>query len=160
MVSTFVGAGLGYILLLIEERNELSFLFSLVLNLLISKRLVLAQDPASASSTVPIATSSTSLTPAMSSSSVASYFSALATSVPIQPGNGPSAGDAGSSAASSTGDSDAGAAGSSSGSITISKGGMVAIIIVVVCVVIFGSAYPTENVQGVERFGFLELLII
>lgn len=76
----------------------------------------------------------------MSSSSVASYFSSLATSAPIQPGSGPAAGDAGSSAGSSTGDSDQGAAGPDSGSITISRGGIIAIIVVVVCVVIFGIA--------------------
>lgn len=111
------------------------FLFSLLLNLLCLT--VQAQD--SISSAQPSsATHQVSLSPAMSSSSVASYFSSLATSAPIQPGAGPSAGDAGSSASSGTGDSEAGASGSSSGSITLSRGGIIAIIVVVVCVVLFG----------------------
>jgi len=85
-------------------------------------------------------TTSVSLTPEMSASSVASYYSSLATSAPIQPGSGPSAGDAGSSAGSSAGDSDAGASGSDSGSITLSKGGIIAIIVIVVFVLVFGIA--------------------
>lgn len=121
-------------------------MLSLMLNFLFLK--VQAQD----SSAQPTSTQSyASLSPAMSSSSVASYFSSLATSAPVQPGSGPSAGDAGSSAGSSTGDSDAGASGSSSGSITISKGGIIAIIIAVVCVVIFGSEYPNRS-RAVEAY--------
>jgi hypothetical protein len=118
-------------------------LLSLMLNFLVLK--TNAQD--SISSAQAATATTYSLSPAMSSSSVASYFSSLATSAPIQPGNGPSAGDAGSSAGSSAGDSDEGAAGPDSGSITISRGGIIAIIVVVVCVVIFGSTfapYPKE----------------
>jgi len=73
----------------------------------------------------------------MSSSSVASYFSSLATSEPVAP-NGPNAGDAGSSAGSATGDSDAGASGDSHGGVTLSNGAMAAIIVVVVVVCVFG----------------------
>jgi hypothetical protein len=57
--------------------------------------------------------------------------------VPTQPGDEPAPGDVGSSAG--PGDSDAGAAGSDHGSITVSKGAFIAIIVVVVCVVLFGS---------------------
>jgi hypothetical protein len=124
---------------LVVNKMRSFFLLSLMLNFLVLN--ARAQD--SVSSVQPTSTISyTSLSPAMSSSSVASYFSSLATSAPIQPGSGPSAGDAGSSAGSSTGDTDAGASGPDSGSITISKGGIIAIIVVVVCVVIFGSMSP------------------
>ena len=82
-------------------------------------------------------TSYDSLTPAMSSSSVASYFAALATSAPQQPNDDPSAGDVGSSAG--AGDSDAGASGSSSGTLEISKNGLIALIVCVSFVVLFGS---------------------
>ena len=116
------------------------FLLSLMLNFLALQ--IYAQDSVSEAQPTATPTQFTSLTPAMSSSSVASYFSALATSEPIQPGNGPAAGDVGSAAGSSIGDSDAGAAGNSSGSFTISSGGIIAIITVAVCVVIFGSAFP------------------
>jgi hypothetical protein len=108
-------------------------LFSLVLHFLFWK--TIAQNPISSSATATV-----SLTPAMSSSSVASYYSSLATSAPIQPGTGPSAGDAGSSGGTSVGDSDAGASGSDSGSITLSQGGMIAIIVMVVAVSLFGIA--------------------
>ncbi|PQE21466.1 hypothetical protein CJF30_00008315 [Rutstroemia sp. NJR-2017a BBW] len=73
----------------------------------------------------------------MSSSSVASFFSALATAEPAAP-DGPAAGDAGSSAGSSGADSDAGASGTSSGSVQMSTGVMVAIIVAVVGVCLFG----------------------
>ncbi|PBP25674.1 hypothetical protein BUE80_DR003410 [Diplocarpon rosae] len=73
----------------------------------------------------------------MSASSVASVFSALATSVSQQPGNGPAAGDAGSSA--STGDTDAGASGADHGSISISRGGVIAIIVVAVFICVLGA---------------------
>ncbi|KAM3066155.1 hypothetical protein ACMFMG_010504 [Clarireedia jacksonii] len=81
--------------------------------------------------------SSIELTPAMSSSSVASFFSALATTEPAAP-DGPAAGDAGSSASSPGADSDAGASGTSSGSVQMSTGVMVAIIVAVVGVCLFG----------------------
>lgn len=118
------------------------FLLSWMLNFLFLK--TNAQDSIS-SAQAAATTTSYSLNPAMSSSSVASYFSSLATSAPIQPGSGPSAGDAGSSAGSSTGDSNEGAAGPDSGSITISRGGIIAIIVVVVCVVVFGGMFLCAN---------------
>ncbi|KAH8816195.1 hypothetical protein F5884DRAFT_663743 [Xylogone sp. PMI_703] len=74
----------------------------------------------------------------MSSASVASFFSALATTEPIQPGDGPAPGDAASGGGGSVVDSDAGASGSDSGGINLSKGGLIAIIIVIVFVVILG----------------------
>ena len=116
------------------------FLLSLMLSFLSLR--TNAQDYISSASVA--ATTSYSLSPAMSSSSVASYFSALATSAPIQPGSGPVAGDAGSSPGSSAGDSDAGAAGPDSGSFTISRGGIIAIIVIVVCVVMLGSTWPYQ----------------
>lgn len=110
-------------------------LLSLTLNFLFLK--VIAQNSVT-SSPAAATTSYVSLTPEMSASSVSSYFAALATSAPQQPGDDPSAGDA--SSTSSAGDSDAGAAGSDSGSITISKGGIIAIIVCVSFVVLFGIA--------------------
>ncbi|PMD35210.1 hypothetical protein L207DRAFT_587522 [Hyaloscypha variabilis F] len=74
----------------------------------------------------------------MSASAVSSLYSVLATSSPQQPGNGPAPGDVGSSAGSSAGDSDAGAAGSSSGSIELSRGAIIAIIVCAVSVCILG----------------------
>lgn len=125
-------------------------LLSLMLNFFALK--VIAQDSISSSqspeqesvtSAPPSATTSfVSLTPEMSASSVSSLFSALATATPEQPGSGPSAGDAGSTAGS--GGSDAGASGSDSGSFTLSKGGIIAIIVVVVFVVLFGSELNPE----------------
>lgn len=114
---------------------------------------VIAQDlesvQASVTSSLSAATTSfVSLTPAMSSSSVSSYFAALATSAPQQPGDSPSAGDASSTAG--AGDSDAGASGSDSGSITISKGGIIAIIVCVTFVVVFGSKY-IYNLEGYKH---------
>ncbi|TVY83663.1 hypothetical protein LSUE1_G002886 [Lachnellula suecica] len=96
--------------------------------------LVTAQDSTTAFQPTP--TTFVSLTPAMSSSSVLSVFSSLATSAPEQPGDGPSAGDVGSTAGS--GDSEAGAAGPDSGSFTLSRGGIIAIIVVASFVCIFG----------------------
>ncbi|TVY24961.1 hypothetical protein LHYA1_G006119 [Lachnellula hyalina] len=92
-----------------------------------------AQD--STASSAPTPTSSVSLTPAMSSSAVAAQFSSLATSSPQQPGDGPAAGDAGSSAG--AGDSNAGAAGGDSGSITLSRGAIIALITIAgtICIV-------------------------
>lgn len=54
---------------------------------------------------------------------------------------GPTAGDVGSS--SGAGDSDAGAAGPDSGSITLSKGATIAIIVCAVSVCVFGSGFCT-----------------
>jgi hypothetical protein len=102
---------------------------------------VIAQD--SIISSPPSATTSfVSLTPEMSASSVSSFFNALATTIPQQPGDDPAAGDVSSSPG--PGDGDAGAAGTDSGSINISKGGIIAIIVCVVFVVAFGSRliYP------------------
>ncbi|KAK0109765.1 hypothetical protein ONS95_002441 [Cadophora gregata] len=73
----------------------------------------------------------------MSASAVSSFYQTLATSTPSQPGDGPSAGDAGSSPGS--GDSAAGAAGADHGSIAISRGGIIAIIVVGVSVCILGA---------------------
>ncbi|KAH7336356.1 hypothetical protein BKA65DRAFT_553012 [Rhexocercosporidium sp. MPI-PUGE-AT-0058] len=73
----------------------------------------------------------------MSASAVSSLYQTLATSVPSQPGDGPSAGDAGSSPTS--GDSAAGAAGADHGSIAISRGGIIAIIVMAVSVCVLGA---------------------
>ncbi|KAJ8062844.1 hypothetical protein OCU04_008099 [Sclerotinia nivalis] len=78
----------------------------------------------------------------MSSSSVASFFSALATSEPSAP-NDPSAGDAASSAGSNGADSDAGASGTSSGGVQLSTGALIAIIIAVIGVCLFGIISAT-----------------
>jgi hypothetical protein len=93
--------------------------------------------------------SSIELTPAMSSSSVASFFSALATTEPTAP-DGPAAGDAGSSAGSSGADSDAGASGTSAGSVQMSTGVMVAIIVAVVGVCLFGSKNALHKLSSNE----------
>ena len=108
----------------------------------------------------PSPTALVSLTPEMSASAVSSFYSSLATSSPQQPGNGelivlmewdrrhtqrltreigPSAGDVGSTAGS--GDSEEGASGHDSGSITLSQNGMIAIIVVIVLVCVFGSGF-------------------
>ncbi|APA08534.1 hypothetical protein sscle_04g033040 [Sclerotinia sclerotiorum 1980 UF-70] len=78
----------------------------------------------------------------MSSSSVASFFSALATSEPSAP-NDPSAGDAASSAGSNGVDSDAGASGTSSGGVQLSTGALIAIIVAIIGVCIFGIITAT-----------------
>ena len=52
---------------------------------------------------------------------------------------GPAAGDVGSTAGSAAANSDAGAAGPDSGSITLSRGGIIAIIVIVSFVCIFGG---------------------
>ncbi|XMA09371.1 hypothetical protein WAI453_002162 [Rhynchosporium graminicola] len=113
----------------------LRFLFPLIVAAQDSLSSTEISPPARTTTTAP--TSTISQTPEMVSSSVASVFSALATSAPTQPGDGPAAGDAGSSPTS--GDSTAGAAGADHGSIAISKGGIVAIIVVAVSVCIFGA---------------------
>ncbi|CZR51887.1 uncharacterized protein PAC_01764 [Phialocephala subalpina] len=94
-----------------------------------------AQDSSSAT---PTSTSSVSLTPQMSASAVSSLYSVLATSSPQQPGSGPAPGDVGSSADGSSGDSNAGAAGTDSSSISISRGGVIAIIVCATFVCVFG----------------------
>ncbi|RDL37076.1 Uncharacterized protein BP5553_04509 [Venustampulla echinocandica] len=109
-------------------------LLSVLLNLFFLR--VAAQNTNSITSSQPTPTSSVSLTPEMSASAASSLFSTLATSVPQQPGEGPAPGDAGSSAG--NGDSTAGAAGPDSGSITLSKGGIIAIIVIAVSVCVFG----------------------
>jgi len=94
-------------------------------------------DTAAATTQAPAATSSSvSLTPEMSASSVSSYFESLATATPQQPGDGPSAGDVGSTAG--AGDSEAGASGGSSGGFTLSRGGLIAIIVCISVVVLLG----------------------
>jgi len=102
--------------------------------------LLLRHGDAQETSTAP--TTTTSLTPAMSSASVAAFFSALATTAPQQPGNGEPAGDAG-SVSTPGGDSDAGASGTDSESITLSRGAIIAIIVIVVSVIIFGIVSAT-----------------
>lgn len=89
-------------------------------------------------STQPTATIKrmSSLTPSASASAVSSFFSALATVTPQQPGD-PSAGDVSSTAGS--GDSNAGAAGQDTGSIGLSKGVIIAIIVVACSVCLFGG---------------------
>ncbi|KAG9246923.1 hypothetical protein BJ878DRAFT_539820 [Calycina marina] len=74
----------------------------------------------------------------MSASSVSSFFHALATTTPQQPGDDPVAGDVGSTA--DAGDSDAGASGSSSGSFTLSQGAIIGIAVAVSFVALFGIA--------------------
>lgn len=76
-----------------------------------------------------------------SMASVSSAFAAAITN-PIQQG-GAQAGDA---ASVNDGSGDlAGASGGEQSSITISKGGIIAIAVVVSCVVIFGSRLPSEG---------------
>jgi hypothetical protein len=118
-----------------------------------------SQNPFSSQVPAATTTSTVSLTPEMSASAVSSLYSVLATSSPQQPGNGgcecvwrqyrsdqtaniwpgPSAGDVGSSAGTSTGDTDAGASGPSSGSIELSRGAIIAIIVCAVSVCLLGS---------------------
>ncbi|TAQ85988.1 hypothetical protein B7494_g5688 [Chlorociboria aeruginascens] len=113
-----------------------SILFlSFLLNFLFLK--TIAQNSSVSTTQAPATTTFVSLTPEMSANSVSSVFSALASSDPLQAGS-PEPGDAGSSPTS--GDSTAGASGPDSGSITLSKGGLIAIIIVVVVISVFGIA--------------------
>lgn len=127
----------GYIYIHLYSRTMRSFLFfSAVLGFLV---LFFAAEGQAQSTTATPTAATTSLTPAMSSSSVAAFFSALATTAPQQPGSGSQAGDAGS--ANSGVNSAAGAAGSDTGSITLSRGAIIGIVIVVACVVIFGSKF-------------------
>lgn len=111
-----------------------AILFSLVLNFLVVK--TFAQQT---TQQVPATTTTVSLTPAMSSSSVASFFSALATTTPEQPGSDPAPGDAGSSGTGSSAANEAGASGQDSGSISLSRGGLIAVIVVIVGVAVLGS---------------------
>jgi hypothetical protein len=75
----------------------------------------------------------------MAASSASSYWQALSTSTPLQAGD-PAPGDAGSSGDTSNA---AGASGADNGSFgQISKGGLIAIVVVVALVVIFGSEQP------------------
>jgi len=111
-------------------------LFSLLLNLFYFTTNVAAQEFTSSAS-LPAPTTFVYITPEMSASSVSSFFNALATATPQQPGDGPVAGDVGSTAG--VGDSDAGAAGNESGSITISTTGIIAIVVCVSVVALFGS---------------------
>lgn len=113
------------------------FVLSALLSLLLSTH-VSAQDTSSitsAPSSLP--TTFISITPEMSASSVSSFFNALATATPLQPGDGALPGDVGSAPA--AGDSDAGAEGNDDNSLTISREGIIAIIVVCSVVVLFGS---------------------
>ena len=110
-------------------------LFSLLLNGFYFTTRVTAQDSTSSAS-LPAPTTFVYITPEMSASSVSSFFNALATATPEQPGE-PLAGDVGSTAG--AGDSDAGAAGKESGSITISTTGIIAIAVCVSVIALFGS---------------------
>ncbi|KAF5869129.1 uncharacterized protein Bfra_011672 [Botrytis fragariae] len=101
-----------------------------------------SQSQLSAETPSPALTTSISLTPAMSSSSVASFFAALATSEPSAP-NDPPAGDAASTGGSAGADSDAGASGTSSGGVQLSNGAMIAIVIAVIGVCLFGIISAT-----------------
>lgn len=110
-------------------------------------------SPQSTATATPI-----SLTPAMSSSSVASLFSALATTTPQQSGGGAAPGD--SSDSGSGVDSDAGASGGSSGGIQLSKAGLIAVIVVIVAVVVFGSMpirYKDIVIRYADNFQLLHL---
>lgn len=109
-------------------------IFLLSLTLLASFNVAIAQN-----STAPSTTTSVSITPEMSASAVSSLYSVLATSSPQQPGSGPTAGDAGSSAGSSAVDSDAGASGGSSESFSLSRGAIIAIIVVACSICILGA---------------------
>ena len=118
------------------------FLFLGLLGLRCYTQKVQAQDSTSSFTTItsgPAAVPTTfiSITPEMSASSVSSFFNALATNTPQQPGDGAIAGDVASTPG--AGDSDAGAQGSDDGSITISKNGLIAIIVVVSIVAFIGS---------------------
>ncbi|TGO33925.1 hypothetical protein BHYA_0221g00150 [Botrytis hyacinthi] len=123
-----------------------SFLTSTSTSALISTTSALVSSTATSSSQSqlstetpsPSLTTSISLTPAMSSSSVASFFAALATSEPSAPNN-PPAGDAASTGGSTGADSDAGASGTSSGGVQLSNGAMIAIVIAVIGVCLFGT---------------------
>ena len=117
-------------------------LFSCLLNGVLFITKVIAQDSSTtASPSTP--TTFVYITPEMSASSVASFFNALSTATPEQPGEGALAGDVGSSAG--AGDSDAGAAGSESGSITISTTGIIAIVVCVSVVALFGSMLKLKS---------------
>jgi len=83
---------------------------------------------------------SVSLTPAESAASVSSFFAALASASPQQPGSGlaPGEGDPNDVG----GDGNAGAEGTDTESITLSTGAIIAIAVVVGGVIIIGSMYP------------------
>jgi len=83
----------------------------------------------------PAGAAASSLSPAMASS-VSSFAASLATGAPQNQGG--QAGDASSSAQGSSSANEAGASGSDNESFSLSKGGMIAIIVVVAVVVIFG----------------------
>ncbi|KAL3422087.1 hypothetical protein PVAG01_06242 [Phlyctema vagabunda] len=126
-----------------------TLLFSLMLNFLFLHQVAAQTQSITAN---PTLTTFISITPEMSSSSVASFFSALATSVPQQPGEGPSAGDVGSANDGSTADSDAGASGGGSdGGIELSRGGIIAIVVVVASIVLIGIASSILYWQAKKR---------
>jgi len=93
--------------------------------------------------TGPVPTA-TIITPEMAASaaSVSSAFAAMITGT-IQHQGG-AAGDASSSNEGASSANEAGASGSDTQSITISKGGIIAIAVVVSCVVVFGSTFSSS----------------
>jgi hypothetical protein len=91
----------------------------------------------STSSVAPQTTSTSfSQSPEMASQSVSSVFAALATATPQQTSGDQAPGD---DSGGTTNPNAAGASGTDSESLNLSRGGMIAIIVVVVVVAIFGS---------------------
>jgi hypothetical protein len=102
----------------------------------------------SSSSTItatPVPTSTISQTPEMSSASVSSVFAALASATPQQQGGDVAPGDAANGGGDLGDQNAAGASGSDHESFNLSKGGMIAIIVVVVVVAVFGSMCPVSH---------------
>jgi len=135
-------------ILLQALKMKKAFVLSLMLQLFL--QLSFAQD-SSAQSSAPTTTTSVSLTPQMSASAVSSLYSVLATSSPQQPGSGPAAGDAGSAPGSSAGDSIAGASGTDTGSMSISKGGVIAIAVCTSFVCIFGGKCSLQRASRLHN---------
>jgi hypothetical protein len=103
--------------------------------------------------TASAAAATSSLTPAeMSAASVSSVFASLATATPQQQsGEGGGPGDASSSGGSGNA---AGASGSDTTSFSLSKGGLIAIIVVVAAVSIFGSMYLIQDLYLIPLISF------
>jgi hypothetical protein len=106
-------------------------IITLVLNIL---ALAIAQDSATTKLAAPAKASATA-------ASVSSYFASMATGSVNQPGDGGSPGDPSSTGGVGSGN-EAGASGSDYESFSLSKGGLIAIIVVIVAVVVFGGMLP------------------
>lgn len=74
--------------------------------------------------------------------------------------NDPAAGDAASSDGSNGADSDAGASGSSNGGVQLSTGAMIAIIIAVLGVCLFGSKYPYHATHSLNSNDYSNAIIV